>query len=104
MCSSPKPRTKSKGKKSGGGSILANISPESRRRFSERANAAQDRRDEIRLVQKQKVLQQQVASKRHVNIQTNKTKTQDKSFSYWLINANLKEIFVLLFLGKSKVV
>ena len=104
MCSSPKPKSKAKGKKSGGGSILANISPESRSRFSERANAAQDRRDEMKAAQKQKALQHNTLTNRSLTSAVVKTKKQEKSFGYWLLNASVKDIFVLLFMGKSKTI
>ncbi|WP_441002580.1 hypothetical protein [Pseudocolwellia agarivorans] len=80
MCSSPKPKTKAKGKKSGGGSILANISSESRSRFSERANAAQDRRDEMKAAHKQKALQQNTLTKRSI-LQLLKLKNKRKALA-----------------------
>ncbi|WP_077337853.1 hypothetical protein [Pseudocolwellia agarivorans] len=101
MCSSPKPKTQVKGTKSVGssGSILSSISTESRIRFSERANLAQERRDQIKLEEKQKALRLQAIHKKN---EKRLLKNKQSRLSYWLLSASLKEIIQLLFLGKTK--
>ena len=47
MCSTPRPKTKVKGKSGASGSLLSNMSPDARSSFAQRANAAQERRDQI---------------------------------------------------------
>lgn len=84
MCSTPRPKTKVKGKKSHRGSVLSNMSPGVRSRFAECANSAQERRHQIALTT------QKIAEKPQHNL------------LYWLVSASIKEIFLLLFLGSSK--
>lgn len=98
MCSSPKPKTRVKGKTIGnGGGILASMSAEERKRFSERANIAQERRQNLN------------ERTNKVNHQVSVTKTGSKNLNtrnvstmFWLLNADLKEIFLCLFLGKPR--
>lgn len=99
MCSSPKPKTKVKGKKLMGGSILSNVSTEGRSGFSERANLAQERRDQLKLKEKQKALHLQTIHKKN---EKRLLKNKQSRLSYWLLSASLKEIIQLLFLGKTK--
>ncbi|XPF95442.1 hypothetical protein ACM9HF_05350 [Colwellia sp. RE-S-Sl-9] len=99
MCSSPKPKTQVKGTKTVGGSILSSISTQSRIRFTERANLAQERRDQIKLEERQKAMQLKAIHKRN---EMRILKKKQSRLSYWLLSASLKEIIQLLFLGKSK--
>lgn len=99
MCSSPKPRTKVKGKSITSASFLSSMSKESRQRFTERANSAQDRREKNKIAEKAKNLTRKtsvIKSKK-----TSKTNV-DKSYSYWFTTASFKEICVLLFFGQSE--
>jgi hypothetical protein len=104
MCSTPRPKTQAKGKSGRSGSLLSNISAEKRRRFAERANIAQERRDDMTMKN------QKSSSGLNVTLINNKVKliSKDKkvqkkpnSLSYWLVSASLKEIFIMLFFGKS---
>lgn len=102
MCSTPRPKTKVKGKAGTSGGLLSNMSAETRSRFAQRANAAQERRDQIAIKAQQ--------NSRHLNasIRTSKkannqiAKKSQNSLSYWLISASLKEVFMMLFFDKSK--
>lgn len=101
MCSTPRPKTKVKGKASSSGSILSAMSSEARGRFAERANAAQERRHQIAMNARQ--------TKSHLDNCQKDTKKGGNSYinesshniSYWLFNASLKEIFMVIFLRHS---
>ncbi|MDO7083335.1 hypothetical protein WNY51_06115 [Pseudocolwellia sp. AS88] len=58
----------------------------------------------MKAAQKQKAIQQNTLTKRSLTSVVVKTKKQEKSFGYWLLNASVKEILVLLFMGKSKTI
>lgn len=98
MCSSPKPKARSKGKKASSGGILGSMSAGERSRFSERANLAQERRHQIKIKEKQQELQQQSLDNKK---RTRKIKNQKVGFSHWFLHASLKDVFNLLILGKS---
>ena len=102
MCSTPRPKTKVKGKSGTSGSLLSNISAEKRRRFAERANSAQERRHQIAMnIQKSPSLLNTPIDSNSLEVVSKHQKKQ-KDLSYWLVSASLKEIFILLFFGKSK--
>lgn len=102
MCSTPRPKTKVKGKASSSGSILSSMNSEARTRFAERANMAQERRDQIAVNAQQKKQQRDTSRKSTNKTPSHSAKKQQHSFSYWLFNANLKDVFTMLFLGNSK--
>ncbi|MCI2284414.1 hypothetical protein L3081_14760 [Colwellia sp. MSW7] len=107
MCSTPKPKTKVKGKTAGGGSLLSTMSTEARSRFAERANIAQERRDNIALKRQQEKRQHALVSKGVKKVASNSAKipeTQQRNLSYWFFKASVKDLFVMLFFGKSKLV
>ena len=102
MCSTPRPKRKIKSAKTGAvsGSVLSNLSAQKRADFVKRANSADDRR--------QLIQQQKVEKKQALSLVTNNTKkviknkkTPTKSWSYWLVDASIKEIFMMLFFGKT---
>ena len=102
MCSTPRPKKRVNGRADNSGSLLSNLSVESRNRFTERANAAQEKR-ELKAIKLKHANPQNEAtvssSKKAVNPTFN---VAQKSFSYWLFNARLKDIFIMLFFGISK--
>ena len=101
MCSSPKPRTKIKGKSASSASILSSMSAESRQRFTERANSAQERRDNIKMAEKAKT----PLDKSQLGRKNNFTKiTASKRSNYWWLTISVKTLFKLLFLEKRVVV
>lgn len=101
MCSTPRPKTKVKGKSGISGGLLSNMSPEARSRFAERANAAQERRQKItQEAQQKKRLDASVESKRKAV--TPSAKKAQKGLSYWLLNASLKDVFIALFSATPK--
>tara|TARA_R110001583_G_scaffold39134_10_gene125719 strand:- start:30 stop:344 length:315 start_codon:yes stop_codon:yes gene_type:complete len=102
MCSTPRPKKKVKGKASLNGSLLSNMSPEARSRFAERANVAQERRHEISLKEKQHNRQFNASVKKSAKAVNRIAKKSQKSLMYWLASASLKEVFIMLFFGKSK--
>ena len=98
MCSSPKPRTKVKGKSATSASFLSSMSAESRQRFTERANIAQERRDNIKIAEKAKIS----SDKNHLRAKKVSTKIKSsKRSSYWLLTISVKELFNLLFFRKT---
>ncbi|UUO23736.1 hypothetical protein FGD67_11170 [Colwellia sp. M166] len=101
MCSTPRPRTKVKGKAGSSGSILSTMSSEARSSFTERANAAQERRHQISIKTQQKK-QQSNASIKNAKKVARSAKKQKNSFSSWLLNASLKDVFMMLFFNNSK--
>jgi len=102
MCSTPRPKRKIKSTASGSvsGTLLSNLSAQKRADFVKRANSADERRQQIK---HQKSAQKQTLSlvnnTRKKAIKTKMTPT--KSWSYWFVDASIKEIFMLLFFGKS---
>lgn len=102
MCSTPRPKTTVKGKAGTSGSLLSNMSPEARNRFAERANVAQERRHQI-AIKAQQHNRQHSESKRTTKKPANRiAKKSQSNLSYWLVSASLKEVFMMLFFGKSK--
>lgn len=102
MCSTPRPKTTVKAKSVISGTILSRMSAEDRRRFAQRANMAQERRDQIAIKTRQtrnQVTSAQRSTKKVANATIHKS---SHSFSYWLLNASLKEVFVMIFFGHSK--
>ena len=91
-----------KGKSSASGSVLSKMSPEARSRFAERANVAQERRHEMAMKSQQKQRQRDIPRRTTKKITSHSAKKAQSSFSYWLLHASLKEIFLMLFFGKSK--
>jgi hypothetical protein len=89
MCSSPKPRMKAKGKSNSSASILSSMSAESRQRFTERANVAQERRDHIKKAEKVK----RTLHQSHIRSQGTPVKIEaTKRLSYWWLSINLKDL------------
>ena len=89
MCSSPKPRMKAKGKSNSSASILSSMSAESRQRFTERANVAQERRDNIKKAEKVK----RTLHQSHIRSQGTPVKIEaTKHLSYWWLLINLKDL------------
>jgi hypothetical protein len=102
MCSTPRPKTKVKGKAGTSGGLLSNMSAETRSRFAQRANAAQERREQIAIKAQQNNRQLNASlrtTKKAVHRLANKSQN---SLSYWLVSASIKEVFMMLFFGKSK--
>jgi len=102
MCSTPRPKTKVKGKANRNGSVLSNMSTETRSRFAERANLAQERRHQIAIKAQQKKRHHNVAIKSANKVGSRAVTKSSNKLSYWLLNASLKEVFTMLFLGSSK--
>jgi len=100
MCSTPRPKRVMKTNSTSvttNGTILSGLSAQKRAAFVQRANQADDRRYE---------LQQKAAEKKRENNHLTHTKNlsikkSTKNWSYWLIDASIKEIVMMLFLGKS---
>jgi hypothetical protein len=101
MCSSPKPRMKAKGKSASSASILSSMSAESRQRFTERANVAQERRDNIKKAEKVK----RTLHQSHIRSQSAPVNIEaTKRLNYWWLSISLKELFNLLFFGNRVLV
>ena len=102
MCSTPRPKRAMKLNNAGAitnGTILSGLSAQKRAVFVQRANQADDRRYELEL-------QQKASESKHnshiKNLSIKKTyKNQQKSWRYWLIDASLKELFLVMLLGRS---
>lgn len=102
MCSTPRPRGKAKGASGAAGSILSTMDQDARKRFTERANRAQEQRDEKALIAKTKrnelintkALAQKVAKK--------PLKTWQQHLHYWLFIASLKDILNVFFVDTAK--
>jgi hypothetical protein len=102
MCSTPRPKRKIKSAKTGAisGSVLSNLSAQKRADFVKRANSADARRQEVK--------QQKAEKKQALSLVVNQAKKvvknqkkPTKSWSYWLVDASIKEIIMMLFFGKS---
>lgn len=102
MCSTPRPKTKVKGKAGSSGSLLSNMSAEARNRFAERANVAQERRYQIALKTQQKKRQRNTPIRTAKKVMSRAATKSPSNLSYWLLNASLKEVFIMLFFGSSK--
>lgn len=99
MCSTPRPRAKVAGKSVSSASILSSMSTESRRRFTEQANIAQERRDKINIAEKNQRISNKASSKA---ISKSVKKKASKGLRYWLVSASLREILARLFFSRSK--
>ncbi len=102
MCSSPKPKSKVKGKGGKSGSLLSTISPAARTRFAERANLAQERRHKLAMKIIKHEAQLATSFSRSNNKPPTKSQQSSKNVFYWLATASINDIFSMLFLGKSK--
>ena len=102
MCSTPRPKTAVKAKQLLSGTILSNMSSEARSRFAERANAAQERRHQIALKTRQTRLRLDTSQKGTKKVVNSSLNQSSHSISYWLLNASLKELFMMVFFGHSK--
>jgi hypothetical protein len=101
MCSTPRPKKKVKGKSGSSGGVLSNMNPDARRRFAERANIAQERRHKIMMEEQQKKrLDNPVRLDKKVKNFSDRN--MRNSLSYWLLNASMKDILILLFLSTPK--
>lgn len=92
---------KAKGKSASSASILSSMSAESRQRFTERANIAQERRDNIKKAEKVKLS----LHKSHIRTPNASVKVEaTKRLNYWWLSISLKELFNLLFFGNRVLV
>jgi len=104
MCSTPRPKRSLKSASAGAttnDTILSGLTAQKRAIFVQRANQADDRRY---VLQKQAELKKCENNHRFIKQNTLIKKTQEKpirSWSFWLIEASLKEIVMMLFFGKS---
>lgn len=102
MCSTPRPKTKVKGKAGSNGGVLSSMSSEARSRFAERANVAQERRHQIAMKAQQKERNHNTPIRTSKKIVSRAATKSQRKLSYWLFNASLKEVFLMLFFGSSK--
>ena len=102
MCSTPRPKTTLKAKAANSGSLLSNLSTESRRLFAERANIAQERRHQMAQQLKHDKHQHDAAIKMSTKTVVRDVNNKQKRLSYWLLEANLKELFIMLFFNAVK--
>lgn len=104
MCSTPRPKRVMKSSSTGAtisGTILSGLSAQERATFVQKANQADDRRQELQqkaAVKKREKLRNTHAINSSLSIPQIKV---TKKWNYWLIDASLKEIFMLIFLGRS---
>ena len=103
MCSTPRPKRKVKvASSSAGGTILSGLSAQKRAEFVQRANSADERRFQLQ----QKKMEEKkrlhlVTSHRLKKTNKKQLKKSSKNWSYWLVDASIKDLFMMLFLGKS---
>lgn len=98
MCSTPKPKAAVKGKQGNNVTLLSNMSAEARKRFAERANKAQEKRDE----QTQRGNQGTVTTPISQRVKmTKRAKHSDNSSGYWLLHANITDILYWILFGKN---
>jgi len=102
MCSTPRPKTRTKGKSRASGSLLSSMSSEARSRFAERANLAQERRHQIAITVQKETNQWNHTTKTSRKAINQTIKKSQRNLSYWLVSASIKDIFLTLFFGKSK--
>ena len=103
MCSTPRPKRKVKSSTAGfSGSVLASMSSVARGDFANRANAAQDRRDEIALINKAIQPSNQIKLVK-AKLHQQAISSNNQHWRYWLLTASFKEIMTVFFIGKSKV-
>jgi len=102
MCSTPRPKIKVTGKSGTCGSLLSNLSAEARNTFAERANVAQERRDQMSMKSEQAKHQHDASMSLAKKIDNRAFIMSKKNLSYWLLNAKTKEIITMLFLGASR--
>ena len=96
MCSTPKPKTAIKGKQANSETLLSNMSTEARKRFAERANKAQDKRNEQRDRGNQRTVTVPITQSYKM---TQLHQYSDNSRAYWLLHANLKDILCWILFG-----
>jgi len=105
MCSTPRPKRKVKiaSAAMASGSILSGLDAQKRAQFVQRANNADERRQKLAMQNKQKSQQQAAHSKKLTLVHSPQTPSnlKTKGWSYWLLDASFKEIFMHFFLGKS---
>ncbi|MDO6508129.1 hypothetical protein Q4506_14255 [Colwellia sp. 4_MG-2023] len=102
MCSTPRPKTRVKGKAGSSDSVLSNLSVESRSLFAERANIAQERRHQMAMKQRNDQRQHDASIKKVTKAVNSDVNNSQNSLSYWLLKANLKDLFIMLFFGTSR--
>ncbi len=96
MCSTPKPKRKTKGKSAiSSTSILSSMNSNARKEFAKRANTASVQRRSKTKLQQVKTANSRIVSSQAVtniaNKKASKTKT-NKSWFYWLLTASIAEI------------
>ncbi len=101
MCSTPRPKTKVKGKSGISGGVLSNMNPDARSRFAERANIAQERRHKIMMKEQQKKRPDN-SVRLDKKVKNTSDRNMRNSLSYWLLNASMKDILILLFSSTPK--
>jgi len=101
MCSTPRPKRKMKSATQGlaSGSMLSGLSAQKRADFVKRANSADDRRQQIKQQRAEKKQALTLVKNSGKKITENK-KVLTKNWSYWLVDASIKEILMMLFFGK----
>ena len=102
MCSTPRPKRnfKAGGARAASGSILSGLSSDTRATFVKRANMADERRYQLR---------QQTKASQHTESRLNKSfssknkpaQQTNKNWHYWLIDASMSELFMMLFWSKA---
>ena len=95
MCSTPKPKTKVKGKvQTASIGILSSMNSKQRQLFAARANTANLRRTEKTIYEKaeSKRIERLDRSKMHLHKKTNKNKYK-KTWLYWFLSASVFELF-----------
>lgn len=102
MCSTPRPKTTVKAKRVPSGTLLSGMSALTRSRFAQRANAAQERRHQIAMKARQTRLHHDSAQKSTKKVVSHSTNKSSPNIIYWLFNASMKEIFMMVFFGHSK--
>jgi hypothetical protein len=102
MCSTPRPKTTVKAKVASSGAILSAMNSTARARFAERANAAQERREQLAIKTRQSNKKLENISTTTKKIANSSLKKHSNNFRYWIFSASLKEIFTFLFLGRSR--
>lgn len=105
MCSTPRPKRRiSSIKTQPSGSVLANISKESRAKFAKVANDADERRYQQEIVvQKQQVNTPALAQSIKTKKSNIKRKVVKKGLLYWLVSASIKEILTRIFLPAKQI-
>jgi len=98
MCSTPKPKAAVKGRQGNNETLLSNMSTEARKRFAERANKAQEKRDEQTHRGNQGIVTTPISQRYKM---TQRSKYSNINLCYWLLHGNLKGILYWILFGKS---